>query len=463
MRMTRKRRAYEMVRRLGLSRPCLLVTNGDLVKETANYIANLVMKETAPIQRIAVVYSYGGRRGDLKRLQALLMENIGKAPLLTVHTLAYKVLTRCLRKTKCGKAMPSLIMNNKQEEIARLAMAQVGIEFEVSKIDLLLKMVRGAKSHLFYPPYEEGETNTNLDFLRFYNAYEKNLQKQKAYDYEDLIGHAFALLRDNPWLLEEFRFKFRYFVVYNYQQLTYAQKCFLALLTGQGREIGLFGLGSDDYYLDNELFTWKNAINDFRIDYPTGEIIIGEAYPNTTRQIAEAAYNIMKNKSFRIEKNDKRFLKSLPKGMEVSSFVAQDAMSELKYVLAQLKKLFKEGIALNEIALVFYNPKYIGISARMLKEANIPYAGQTKGPLSLEEQGVHLTSLSMVKNQFFDYAFLVGLDMQVAENEDSCLNGIFAGITRALKKLYLTMAESRKGFKKENLTNEVLALFQLKK
>ena len=463
MRMTKRRRVYETVRRLGVSRPCLLISNGDLVQETVDHTEKIVMRETVPLQRIVILHSFDGRRGDLFRLNELLKDKFGKSPAVTVQALAYKILTRYLRKEMHGNVLPLLVSAIRQEEIARAAMGLAGIDLHIDKIRLFLKKVSGAKKHLFYPPFSENADRQENEFFKFYKAYEEILHQKHVFDYEDVIGHAFAALRDRPSLLEEFRFKYRYMIVYNYQQLTYAQKSLLALLTGQGKEIGFYAVGSDDYHLTDELHPWNGALDDFRKDYPLGEIVIGDAMPHTTKQIASHAYSIIKNNNNRFPKNDEEFIKRLPDGENISAQHYENAVSELKYILSEVRQLREQGVPLEEVALIFLNPKFIPVFARLLKELQIQHSGHTRRASRGSEEGIYLSTIPTTQNQFFDYVFLIGLDENIAGSEENGLNNIFSGMTRCRKKLFLTMAEQRSGRKMSKPHKEIKNLFKLMK
>ncbi|MFX8820868.1 UvrD-helicase domain-containing protein, partial [Acinetobacter baumannii] len=69
---------------------------------------------------------------------------------------------------------------------------------------------------------------------QIYAAYQRRLKELNAADFGDLLLECLRLFTDNPDVLEDYRRRFRYILVDEYQDTNVAQYLWLRLIAGTG-------------------------------------------------------------------------------------------------------------------------------------------------------------------------------------------------------------------------------------
>jgi|GEM_PF-6991877 len=175
----------------------------------------------------------------------------------------------------------------------------------------------------------------------------------ESYDFADLVGSSYFMLEKNPWLVSHFRQIYRHILVYDYQDLTWAQHKLLHLLTGGGDEISLWAVGSDDMQLGEFRWARVDGLKRFSDDYPGAVINSGDIRAGQHPCIAWAAWRIIKKIPGRINKGKL----PLPSGdvyhSRISFYEAKDPAEETAAVVERILKLLQEGKSPEEIAVVY--------------------------------------------------------------------------------------------------------------
>jgi len=137
-----------------------------------------------------------------------------------------------------------------------------------------------------------------------YPLYQKALQDQNAFDFDDLLVKPVELLREHEGVLFAYRQRFRFILVDEYQDTNHAQYVFLQLVAGGPDGGNLMVVGDDD----QSIYGWRGAdirnILDFEKDFPEAKIVRLEQNYRSTGRILDAANAI-------ISKNTKRKGKTL--------------------------------------------------------------------------------------------------------------------------------------------------------
>ena len=101
--------------------------------------------------------------------------------------------------------------------------------------------------------------------------YEKRMKELNALDFDDLLLKTLVLLADHPPVLQQYRERFQYVLVDEYQDTNKAQYEIIRLLTSESRNLCVVG---DD---DQSIYGWRGAdirnILDFEKDFPDAKII----------------------------------------------------------------------------------------------------------------------------------------------------------------------------------------------
>jgi len=133
-----------------------------------------------------------------------------------------------------------------------------------------------------------------------YAAYQERLKTLNACDFGDLLLHILVIFRTQPDVLENYRDRFKYILVDEYQDTNASQYEWLRLLAEPRRNLCCVG---DD---DQSIYSWRGAevanILKFEKDFPGAKIIRLEQNYRSTSHILSAADGVIANNSGRLGK-----------------------------------------------------------------------------------------------------------------------------------------------------------------
>lgn len=145
-----------------------------------------------------------------------------------------------------------------------------------------------------------GERKRLQELADLFFAYRKTLRDEGALDFGDLIQETLRLFRERPAVLAEYRRRFPYILVDEFQDTNWAQYELVRLLAGESRNLTVVG---DD---DQAIYKFRGAslanILQFRDDYPDAKAVYLTENYRSNQAILDLAYGfIRKNDPHRLE------------------------------------------------------------------------------------------------------------------------------------------------------------------
>ncbi len=146
------------------------------------------------------------------------------------------------------------------------------------------------------------EFTSNHDALvKIFNAYREQLQKNNAYDFDDLLLETLNLLKTNTDICGKLQDYFQYILVDEFQDTNETQYQIVALLAQKHRNIMVVG---DE---DQCIYSWRGAsvenINRFQADFPEVQIYRLEENFRSSGNIVKLASGLVSKNNNRIAKN----------------------------------------------------------------------------------------------------------------------------------------------------------------
>ena len=226
-----------------------------------------------------------------------------------------------------------------------------------------LHRISAAKNQLITP-------EKYLEFFSDYSAatiaevyfkYQKELKKNKALDFDDLILEAVNLFLKNKEILEKYQNKFRYLLVDEFQDTNYIQYLLTKLLAEKFRNVTAVGDFSQSIY------SWRGAdmrnLEKFQQDFPETKIFNLEQNYRSTQTILDFAYKIIAKNSTHPILN---LFTSNGKGSEIDFYEAEDEEEEAIYIA---NKILESG-QFPEYAILYRT----NAQSRVLEEALLHYS-----------------------------------------------------------------------------------------
>ncbi len=198
-------------------------------------------------------------------------------------------------------------------------------------------------------------------------AYEKELKKANAVDFDDLLGKSAKLLSGNADVLGLLRRSVTQLLVDEYQDTNGAQAQIVSLLAGEARNV--FAVGDED----QSIYRWRGAdvsnILEFERDFPGARTIRLERNYRSTAPILEAAGAVVAENRRRLGKTLKA---TKPGGEPVTLLVLSEERDEAREVVERIARLksIKPGA---EVAVLFRTNAQSRPFEDELVRARLPY------------------------------------------------------------------------------------------
>lgn len=243
----------------------------------------------------------------------------------------------------------------------------------------------GFTSHLYS---RDARTYREQRISEIFHAYQEELAKNNALDFDDLIVVFTELVTKNESVRRRMRDRFRHVLVDEFQDTNKSQYdlvqaiCSPDVLPGTG--IQAASVAPEEWWqertfmvvgdVDQSIYSWRKA--DFRIilnlqsDFKNCKIIKLEENYRSTSTILEVANSIIANNTERIEKVLRC---NRPNGAKAKYYEGADDIDEAYYVSEELRRLQAQGRQLSECAILYRTNTQSRAIEEILVRSNVPY------------------------------------------------------------------------------------------
>src|SRR5215207_4960710 len=201
-----------------------------------------------------------------------------------------------------------------------------------------------------------------------YEAYERELHRANAMDFDDLLFRAVNVLELFQEVRDRYASAFRWILVDEYQDTNHAQYRWLQLLSSEHRNLAVVG---DD---DQSVYAFRGAdirnILDFQDTFPEAEVVKLEQNYRSTQTILSAANAVVAHNRGR---KSKALWTDVGQGDPVRVRELADEHAEARFVAAEVERLVDEGVSRNEIAVFYRTNAQSRVLEDMLVRAQIGY------------------------------------------------------------------------------------------
>lgn len=265
----------------------------------------------------------------------------------TFHSVAAQILRRHAELVGL-KSSFTILDTDDQERLLKQLLEAANIDTKRFTPKSLAHMIDHWKNRGWTPDkLPPGEDFANGKGPVLYAAYQARLATLNACDFGDLLLHNITILSKHADLAEEYRRRFRYILVDEYQDTNVAQYLWLRLLTSSTGNVCCVG---DD---DQSIYGWRGAEVDnilrFERDFPGAKVIRLERNYRSTKHILGAA-------SALIAANQDRLGKTLwtedDSGDKVRVRGVWDGEAEARLIADEIETARKQGINYKDMAVL---------------------------------------------------------------------------------------------------------------
>lgn len=276
-------------------------------KTLTHRIANLLASRKAtPFNILAVTFTNKAAGEMRERVAKLLGQQAGHRGFMPYMGTFHSICVRLLRQDGEQIAIPRNFViwdEGDRQAAVKQASRLAGIDEKAFPPRLISSLISGAKNELV----SAAEFAATAEYspaaraaAKVYPSYERMLKAAMALDFDDLISRTVQLLHNNAEIRAKWQAQFKYVMIDEYQDTNAAQYKLVKLLTGPHKNIAVVG---DDW---QSIYSWRGAdfrnILNFEKDYPNCTVIKLEQNYRSTKNILEAAQNLIAGNSLRSEK-----------------------------------------------------------------------------------------------------------------------------------------------------------------
>jgi DNA helicase-2/ATP-dependent DNA helicase PcrA len=313
----------------------------------------LATGRASPHQILAVTFTNRAAREMRERVSQLVGGAVEGMPWLgTFHSTGTKILRRHAELVGLRSDFTILDTDDQIRLMKQVIQAENLDEKRWPGRQLAI-LIDGWKNRGLGPeaiPLGEARAFGNGKGQKLYAAYQDRLQVLNAVDFGDLLTLPIRLFREHHDVLGDYRRRFRYMLVDEYQDTNVAQYLWLRLLA-PGPEANLCCVGDDD----QSIYGWRGAEVDnilrFEHDFPGAAVIRLERNYRSTAPILACAAHL-------IAHNEGRLGKTLftdaadPDAAPVTVASAWDSEEEARAIGEEIESLQRKGHRLDEVAIL---------------------------------------------------------------------------------------------------------------
>jgi DNA helicase-2/ATP-dependent DNA helicase PcrA len=354
---------------------CVLAGAGTGKTRTITHrIAHLINGgHVAQSQVLAVTFTARAAGEMRARLRTLAVEGVQA---VTFHAAALRQLRYFWPKVIGDRAWD--LVDNKIRLVSQAA-HRVGLPTEAETLRDLASEIEWAKASLVAPddyPATAARLQRDIPVLatkvaEAYSAYEKVKTAAQVLDFDDLLLHTTAILEEHGTIAQEFRERYRCFVVDEYQDVTPLQQRLLDAWLGTRDDLTVVGDANQTIYSFGGAS--PKPLLDFTRRFPDATVVRLERDYRSTPQVVSLANRVIGAARNRPAGSRLTLIGQRANGTEPWFAEYDDESTEAAAVAGRIKKLLDSGLPASEIAVLYRVNAQSEAYEQALSEMDIPY------------------------------------------------------------------------------------------
>ena len=315
-------------------------------------------KNIAPDAILAVTFTNKASAEMAERVNQLLGHaSLAKPLVSTFHSLCVRILRRDVEVLKTGVPADrsssagwqtagqgltrtfTIFDENDQQGIVKQVMKRMGLDTKQLTPRNVLSRISWAKNHMVdAQDLFLGSKDPNSERIaHIFKAYQDELRKNNAMDFDDLLLEAVRLLKASGEVRERYQRRWRYLLVDEYQDTNRPQYELMKLLAGERKNVCAVG---DE---DQSIYSWRGAdirnILEFEQDFPDARIVRLEQNYRSTQVILEAAGAVVANN---VRRKGKKLWTERQGGSLIGYYEAPDGENEALFIANRIQAFLRQ-------------------------------------------------------------------------------------------------------------------------
>ncbi len=308
-------------------------------------IAYLIQERgVAPDAILAVTFTNKAAKEMAERVDKLIGHStLAKPVLATFHSFCVRMLRRDIEALRIGNEgltkTFAIYDESDQQSLVKQIMRRMGLDDKQLTPRVVLSKISWAKNHMIDPQeyYLQSSDPVAERVAHIFEAYRKDMRKNNALDFDDLLLEAVRLLKSSSEVRERYNRRYQYLLIDEYQDTNRPQYELMKLLAGERKNVCVVG---DE---DQSIYSWRGAdirnILEFEKDFPNAKTIRLEQNYRSTQIILEAAGAVVSRNAQRKGKN---LWTSREGGALIGYYEAPDGENEALFIADSIQKYLRK-------------------------------------------------------------------------------------------------------------------------
>jgi len=333
-------------------------------------IGHLIAAHGIAPHRILAVTFTNKAAAELKgRLADLIGDGGGGVVSGTFHGLSLRFLRRYADALGYPKSFQVIDSDDQRALVKRILKAR-NISSEKLHPSYLIGWIEHCKHAGLLPNQVDSQMWSGIDLRELYVEYQSQLKQLERMDFSDLIVNTVRLLREIPDIAVALRSRFDHVLVDEYQDTNPVQHEWLTLLCAEHHNLTVVG---DD---DQSIYGWRGADVRHILDFENiwQNVTVGihclEENYRSTPSILKLANAIISDNS---ERHEKVLKATREDGTKPAWKVCNDEYDESRQVARFLQKRRDQGIAWDNMAVLYRSNRQSLALEQILRQEDMPY------------------------------------------------------------------------------------------
>ena len=332
-------------------------------------IAYLIEKGIDPENILAITFTNKAAKEMKMRIFNLIGNKASNMQISTFHSFGLSILRKYYDCVDLKKNF-TILDSDDTLSLVKKILKELNYDPKVYSPKTIRNKISSLKNELITPlDFSKMATSKMDDIIKeVYDKYDLALSDNNSVDFDDLLTLPITIFNKYKEILKLYQETYKYILIDEYQDTNHVQYILTKMLSAKYKNICVVG-DQDQSIYGFRGSNYKNILN-FEKDYQNAQIITLEQNYRSTKNILNAANDVIKNNQNR---HEKKLWTDNNTGDKIIYKRCCDESEEASYIVKEISNLLDQGIKSDSISILYRtNAQSRNLEEAMLK-ANIPY------------------------------------------------------------------------------------------